>query len=92
MYLLDLLVCFPGIALAKNMLLASRLLRLQLFRFVIILVLVLSYVENGNAGLTSTFVRTQWPAADIPLDNEVFAIPKGYNAPQQVSLAHFTEF
>jgi len=85
-------LCFPGIALAKNMLLASRLLRLQLFRFVIILVLVLSYVENGNAGLTSTFVRTQWPAADIPLDNEVFAIPKGYNAPQQVSLAHFTEF
>lgn len=68
------------------MLLASRLLRLQLFRFVIILVLVLSYVENGNAGLTSTFVRTQWPATDIPLDNEVFAIPKGYNAPQQVHI------
>lgn len=36
------------------------------------------------SGFTSSFIRTQWPAKDMPLDNEVFAVPKGYNAPQQV--------
>lgn len=54
-----------------------------------ILVLVcaaLSLIEDGNAGLTSSFIRSEWPSIDIPLDNEVFAVPKGYNAPQQVSL------
>lgn len=46
----------------------------------------LSYAHKGDAGLTSTFVRSEWPATDIPLDNEVFAVPKGHNAPQQVSI------
>ncbi|XP_016509637.1 bifunctional purple acid phosphatase 26 [Nicotiana tabacum] len=48
--------------------------------------LVLTFIENGNAGITSAFVRTQWPSVDIPLANEVFAVPKGYNAPQQVHI------
>ncbi|XP_068636632.1 phosphoenolpyruvate phosphatase-like isoform X2 [Aristolochia californica] len=39
-----------------------------------------------NAGITSSFIRSEWPSVDIPLDNEVFAVPKGYNAPQQVSI------
>jgi len=26
----------------------------------------------------------------MPIDHEVFAIPKGYNAPQQVSLSKIT--
>lgn len=46
----------------------------------------LSFVDNGSAGLTSTFIRSEWPSVDIPLDNEAFAVPKGHNAPQQVSL------
>jgi hypothetical protein len=29
-------------------------------------------------------VRTAFPSTDIPLDSEWFAVPKGYNAPQQV--------
>ncbi|KAJ6993480.1 hypothetical protein NC653_016574 [Populus alba x Populus x berolinensis] len=33
----------------------------------------------------SAFIRSEWPSIDIPLDNEVFAIPKDHNAPQQVS-------
>lgn len=49
----------------------------------------LSCVENTFAGITSTFIRSQWPSADIPLDNEVFAVPKGHNAPQQVSYESF---
>lgn len=48
--------------------------------------LLLSSVNFGNAGTTSTFTRKEWPSIDIPLDNEVFAVPKGYNAPQQVHI------
>lgn len=43
-------------------------------------------VGKGNAGITSTFIRSEYPSTDIPLDNEVFAVPKGYNAPQQVHI------
>ncbi|XP_020109442.1 phosphoenolpyruvate phosphatase isoform X1 [Ananas comosus] len=35
---------------------------------------------------TSSFVRSEWPSTDIPLDSEVFAVPKGYNAPEQVHI------
>ncbi|XP_059277766.1 bifunctional purple acid phosphatase 26-like [Lycium ferocissimum] len=43
-------------------------------------------IDNGSAGITSSFIRNEWPSVDIPLDNEVFAVPKGYNAPQQVHI------
>ena len=46
-------------------------------------------VGNGNARITSAFVRSEFPSVDIPLDNKVFAVPKGYNAPQQVSIQLF---
>jgi hypothetical protein len=38
-----------------------------------------------NAGITSAFIWSEWPSIDIPLDNEVFAVLKGHNTPQQVS-------
>lgn len=41
---------------------------------------------SAISGRTSSFVRSQYPATDIPLDNEVFAVPKGYNAPEQVHI------
>ena len=40
--------------------------------------------DFASCGLTSSFIRKEWPAKDIPLDNEVFSVPKGHNAPQQV--------
>ncbi|GMH30683.1 hypothetical protein Nepgr_032526 [Nepenthes gracilis] len=46
----------------------------------------LSIVREGNAGITSVFIRSEWPSTDIPLDHEVFAIPEGHNAPQQVHI------
>lgn len=54
--------------------------------FISTLFVFLSYVENTFGGITSTFIRSQWPSVDIPLDNEVFAVPKGHNAPQQVHI------
>lgn len=41
---------------------------------------------GGEAGITSSFIRSEWPAVDIPLDHHVFNVPKGYNAPQQVHI------
>ncbi|XP_057509902.1 bifunctional purple acid phosphatase 26-like [Actinidia eriantha] len=55
------------------------LLQLQILSFIF-----LSFVYSGSAGVTSAFVRSEWPSTDIPLDNEAFVVPKGYNAPQQV--------
>ncbi|EPS64420.1 hypothetical protein M569_10360, partial [Genlisea aurea] len=59
----------------------SMLIQPLLFSFVL-----LAIVDTGNAGVTSTFIRVQYPSTDIPLDSQVFALPKGYNAPQQVHL------
>ncbi|KAJ3679148.1 hypothetical protein LUZ60_017159 [Juncus effusus] len=44
------------------------------------------FFEYTISGRTSSFVRTEFPSDDIPLDNEVFSVPKGYNAPQQVHI------
>ena len=49
---------------------------------------LLCCVEHGNASVTSSFIRSEFPSVDIPLDNEVFAVPKGHNAPQQVSFQY----
>lgn len=57
----------------------------MLVKLLLLSFVLLSCTRHGSAGVTSTFVRTEWPSVDIPLDNEVFAVPKGFNAPQQVS-------
>ncbi|XP_057967627.1 bifunctional purple acid phosphatase 26-like [Malania oleifera] len=59
----------------------SSLLQLLFTSFVL-----LSCVKYGYGGITSTYIRSQWPSTDIPLDHEIFAVPKGYNAPQQVHI------
>ncbi|KAK9697991.1 hypothetical protein RND81_08G075200 [Saponaria officinalis] len=45
-----------------------------------------SYVCEGSSGITSSFIRSEWPAIDIPLDNKAFVVPDGHNAPQQVHI------
>ncbi|KAL6586086.1 hypothetical protein OROMI_002730 [Orobanche minor] len=59
----------------------SMLVQLLLSSFVLS-----TFVSSGNAGVTSAFIRNDWPSVDIPLDNEVFAFPKGDNAPQQIHI------
>ncbi|XP_030951352.1 bifunctional purple acid phosphatase 26-like isoform X2 [Quercus lobata] len=60
--------------------------RLILYQHLHIVLIILSFVGHGDARVTSTFVRSEWPSTDIPLENEAFAIPKGHNAPQQVHI------
>ncbi|KAK7347114.1 hypothetical protein VNO80_21641 [Phaseolus coccineus] len=58
----------------------------MLLKFVLASFVWLSSIRDGSAGITSSFVRPKWPSEDMPVDHEVFAIPKGYNAPQQVHI------
>lgn len=45
---------------------------------------VLNVCVVCNGGSSSTFVRKVEKTVDMPLDSDVFAVPSGYNAPQQV--------
>ncbi|XP_047311190.1 bifunctional purple acid phosphatase 26-like [Impatiens glandulifera] len=59
----------------------------RLFQLLFTSFLLLSYVgTGGSAGVTSSFIRSEWPAIDISVDNEILAVPKGYNVPQQVHI------
>lgn len=55
-------------------------------QFLLIGCVLFSFMNNAYAGVTSSFIRSEWPSVDIPLDNKVFAVPSGYNAPQQVHI------
>lgn len=50
----------------------------------VLCVLILNGPEVCNGGETSSFVRKVEKADDMPLDSDVFRVPPGYNAPQQV--------
>lgn len=58
-----------------------------LFNLLILLAVFLNCPDTGSAGVTSRFIRSEFPSTDIPIDNEAFAVPDGHNAPQQVSTA-----
>lgn len=61
----------------------------KMLHFVLVSLVFFASIRDGSArkGITSSFVRSEWPSVDIPLDHEAFAVPKGYNAPQQVCLS-----
>ncbi|KAI7748308.1 hypothetical protein M8C21_012115, partial [Ambrosia artemisiifolia] len=40
----------------------------------------------SNGGITSSFVRNAERSIDMPFDSDVFRVPPGYNAPQQVHI------
>ncbi|KAL8556154.1 hypothetical protein ACS0TY_003808 [Phlomoides rotata] len=40
----------------------------------------------SGGGITSSFVRKVEKSIDMPLDSDVFKVPPGYNAPQQVHI------
>lgn len=60
------------------------------FQSCFVVVLVLGLVLNAavfcNGGKTSTFVRKTEKTIDMPLDSDVFRLPPGHNAPEQVSV------
>ncbi|OIW05548.1 hypothetical protein TanjilG_23334 [Lupinus angustifolius] len=54
--------------------------------FVTLAVLFVNVLVFCDGGKTSTFVRKAEKAIDMPLDSDVFDVPHGYNAPQQVHI------
>ncbi|XP_042500943.1 purple acid phosphatase 2-like [Macadamia integrifolia] len=53
---------------------------------VVVLALFLNSAVLCNGGVTSSFVRSAEKSIDMPLDSDVFRVPSGYNAPQQVHI------
>ncbi|XP_065848149.1 purple acid phosphatase 2-like [Euphorbia lathyris] len=51
-----------------------------------LLVLVLGFTEISISKRTSSFIRKDELSLDMPLDSDVFRVPPGYNAPQQVHI------
>jgi hypothetical protein len=55
--------------------------------FLLLLALVvLNLLFLCNGGTTSTFVRKVEKGINMSLESDVFAVPSGYNAPQQVHI------
>lgn len=56
--------------------------------WVVLVALILAFnaATLCNGGITSRFVRKLASTSDMPLDSDVFKVPKGYNAPQQVHI------
>lgn len=54
----------------------------------IVLLLVLDAATLCHGGKTSLYVRKVEKTIDMPLNADVFDVPPGYNAPQQVCLSH----
>lgn len=50
----------------------------------LILVIFGILIRVCNGALTSSYVRGDDLSLDMPLDSDVFRVPPGYNAPQQV--------
>lgn len=48
--------------------------------------LILGALRSCNGGISSSYARSNDISADMPLNSDVFAVPSGYNSPQQVSI------
>lgn len=53
---------------------------------VVVGLVLLSFAKISSGGRTSSFVRNDDLSHDMPLDTDVFSVPPGYNAPQQVCI------
>jgi len=58
----------------------------QRLAFLLALIAVAGLAVRCNGGVTSTFRRKLAASVDMPLDADVFQVPAGYNAPQQVHI------
>ncbi|KAL8116129.1 hypothetical protein AgCh_022579 [Apium graveolens] len=58
----------------------------SLIVFSVLTFVFLSSVQMCSGSVTSSFVRTADKGVDMPLDSDVFKVPSGYNAPQQVHI------
>lgn len=56
------------------------------FYVVAILLFITNTATLCRGGITSSYVRKVESSEDMPLDSDVFRVPHGYNAPQQVHL------
>eukprot|EP01018_Ginkgo_biloba_P021010 Gb_12364 [translate_table: standard] len=61
-------------------------------QLMLFLVVVALNASSCLAGITSTYVRKPEASVDMPFDSDVFKVPEGYNAPQQVHITQGDHF
>uniref|UniRef100_A0A2P2JKJ1 Purple acid phosphatase n=1 Tax=Rhizophora mucronata TaxID=61149 RepID=A0A2P2JKJ1_RHIMU len=61
------------------------------FAVALVLGLILIVAEVCRGGITSSYARNDDLSLDMPLDSDVFRVPPGYNAPQQVRFCWVTQ-
>lgn len=54
------------------------------FLCLLIGLILITKIQLCVGGITSDYVRNYNSNVDMPLDSDVFQVPHGYNAPQQV--------
>ncbi|KAJ3698864.1 hypothetical protein LUZ61_002569 [Rhynchospora tenuis] len=54
--------------------------------FLILMASLLLFAMSSEGGVTSTYRRRLEASVDMPFDSDVFRVPAGYNAPQQVHI------
>lgn len=52
----------------------------------VIIALLAWKLSVSHAGETSQYIRKLWASQDMPVDNDAFRVPEGFNAPQQVHI------
>ncbi|XP_059314230.1 purple acid phosphatase 2-like [Lycium ferocissimum] len=52
----------------------------------ILLIIINNTVTLCSGGITSSYIRKVESSEDMPLHSDVFKVPRGYNAPQQVHI------
>uniref|UniRef100_A0A0D6QXJ8 Purple acid phosphatase n=1 Tax=Araucaria cunninghamii TaxID=56994 RepID=A0A0D6QXJ8_ARACU len=60
--------------------------KLKCSLLLVVLAVSLNVMSLVGAGITSRYVRRLESSVDMPMDSDVFTVPKGYNAPQQVHI------
>ncbi|KAL9684310.1 hypothetical protein QQ045_021745 [Rhodiola kirilowii] len=64
----------------------ARIVSAANFAVMMLYVVAMMMANFCHAGVTSRFVRKLEESQDMPLDSDVFRVPPGYNAPQQVHI------
>jgi hypothetical protein len=52
--------------------------------FLVLIASLVVFATRCQGGVTSKYRRQLEASVDMPLDSDVFRVPAGYNAPQQV--------
>lgn len=82
--LCSVLFCSMKMIMKRRVVPSSLVTTLCFYMFPIIIIIIGNCADLCHGGVTSRYVRKLKESQDMPLNSDVFRVPSGYNAPQQV--------